>query len=113
EVKDIRWIRTDGTDMTEEEWNTSFVRSLGVLLNGQVMDEVDERGNVIKNGIYLMMVNAYWEGVEYQLPDNHPGEWQLLLDTARPEESFALSSVDGNSYIVAPRSFVMLKLRTT
>lgn len=112
EIKDIRWIRTDGTDMTEEEWNTSFVRSLGVLLNGQVMDEVDERGNVIKNGIYLMMVNAYWEGVEYQLPDNHPGEWQLLLDTAMPEESFELSSVDGNSYIVAPRSFVMLKLRT-
>ena len=112
EVKDIRWIRTDGKDMTEDEWNTSFVRSLGMMLNGQVMDELDEKGNVIKDGIYLILVNAYWEAVEYQLPDSHRAQgWLMVLDTAKPEASFIEDAVDGNAYTVQPRSFVMLKLR--
>jgi isoamylase len=111
EVKDIRWIRTDGEDMTEDEWDTSFVRSLGMMLNGQVMDEVDEKGNIIKDGIYLILVNAYWEAVEYQLPDNYQaGGWQLVLDTAQPEESFQDKPVQEDRYNVQPRSFAMLKL---
>ena len=112
EVKDIRWIRTDGKDMTEDEWNTAFVRSLGMMLNGQMMDEVDEQGNVIKDGVYLVLVNAYWEEVEYQLPDNHEAEgWQLVLDTAQPAASFMENPVDGNAYTVQSRSFALLKLR--
>lgn len=111
EVKDIRWIRTDGKDMTEDEWNTSFVRSLGMMLNGQVMDEVDERGNVIKDGVYLILVNAYWEAVEYQLPDTHETkDWLMVLDTAQPDESFKDRPVEGASYRVQPRSFVKLRL---
>ena len=49
DIKDIRWVRPDGQDMTEEEWNSSFVRVLGMLLNGQVMDEYNERGERIKD----------------------------------------------------------------
>jgi len=111
DVKDIRWIGPDGKDMTADEWDTSFVRSLGMMLNGQVMDEVDEQGNVIKDGVYLILVNAYWEAVEYQLPDNHETDgWRLILDTAQPEASFKEGPVGESQYTVHPRSFVMLKL---
>ena len=30
--------------MTDEAWNAPFVRSLGVLMVGNALDEVDERG---------------------------------------------------------------------
>ena len=111
DVKDIRWIGPDGKDMTGDEWDTSFVRSLGMMLNGQVMDEVDEKGNVIKDSVYLILVNAYWEAVEYQLPDNHDAEgWQMVLDTAQPEVSFKEGHLEESRYTVHPRSFVLLKL---
>jgi pullulanase/glycogen debranching enzyme len=44
EVRDIEWFRPNGQEMTEDEWSHSFVRCLGMLLNGQVMDEWGERG---------------------------------------------------------------------
>src|SRR5690554_1192563 len=110
DVKDIRWIGPDGTDMSEDEWDTSFVRTLGMMLNGQVMDELDERGNVIKDALYLIIVNSYWEAVEYQLPKNGKEyQWLTLLDTSQPEVSFLDKSVEGNNYLVNPRSLVVLR----
>src|SRR5690554_6058645 len=110
DVKDIRWIGPDGTDMSEDEWDTSFVRTLGMMLNGQVMDELDERGNVIKDALYLIIVNSYWEAVEYQLPKNGKEyQWLTLLDTSQPEVSFQDKSVEGNNYLVNPRSLVVLR----
>jgi isoamylase len=110
EIKDIRWIRTDGQDMTDEEWNTSYVRTMGVLLNGEVMDEVDEKGNIIKDGIYLILVNAYWESVEYELPKNgRKTSWKIIFDTSNPTESFEEKQLEGNKYSVNSRSLVMLR----
>ena len=40
-IRDIRWLNTDGTDMTEEEWNTSYIRCMGMLLNGEHMGGTD------------------------------------------------------------------------
>ena len=30
EIRDIMWFNPGGTEMEDEEWNTAFVRSLGV-----------------------------------------------------------------------------------
>lgn len=43
-VKDIYWLDPSGREMTDEAWNAPFVRSLGVLMVGDAIDEVDERG---------------------------------------------------------------------
>ena len=110
EVKDIRWIRTDGQDMTNEEWSTSYVRSMGMLLNGQVMEEVDEKGNIIKDGIFLVLANAYWEPVEFTLPKNGKTSlWEMLMDTANPEGSFNSHKIKENKYVVHSRSLVLLQ----
>lgn len=106
-ITDIRWIRVDGKDMTDEEWNTSFVRSLGIMLNGQVMEEVDERGNTVKDGIYLVLVNSFWEPVEYTLPTNgNPIRWQLIFDTSKEEGAIQDITLEETHYVVQPRSFV-------
>ena len=34
-VKDIRWLNTNGTDMTDEQWAVDFIRCMGMLLNGE------------------------------------------------------------------------------
>ena len=87
QIADIRWLRTDGKDMTDEDWHSSYVRCLGMLLNGQAMEEYDDKGNRITDGIYLMMVNSYWEPIPFMFPkrQNLRGEWQVLVDTFCPE----------------------------
>lgn len=110
EVKDIRWIRTDGEDMTDEEWNTSFVRSLGMMLNGQVMDEVDEKGNVVKDRISLILVNSYWESIEFKLPKNGKNpRWEMKFDTSNPTDSFQKNKKVEDVYHLNSRSLVMLQ----
>ena len=96
--------------MTDEEWNTSYVRTMGMLLNGKVMEEVDEKGNTIKDGVYLILVNAYWESVDYELPKNgKKTSWEILFDTSNPTESFGEKKLIGNKYSVNSRSLVMLR----
>lgn len=110
EVKDIRWIRTDGEDMTDEEWETSYVRTMGVMLNGRVMDEVDERGNVIKDALFLILVNASEETIEYILPANgQQTAWQARIDTSAETAILEEVKLVENRYSVNPRSMVLLQ----
>jgi glycogen operon protein len=86
-ISDIRWLRPDGEDMTEDEWNTSHVRCLGMLLNGQVMDEYDERGRRIKDDILLLLVNSYWEPIEFKIPGKSTDSpWEILVNTHTPKK---------------------------
>ena len=83
-VEDIRWLNTKGTDMTDEQWDTDFIRCMGMLLNGELINEVDEQGEIIKDDILLLIVNSYWEPIGFTLPDSNLGEkWEVLIDTSR------------------------------
>ena len=44
DVLDIAWLDPSGREMTDETWSSPDVRCLGVRLNGDAIDEVDERG---------------------------------------------------------------------
>ena len=46
--KDIAWLKPDGTEMSDEEWNNDFARCLGVFLGGEALQEVDERGRPVR-----------------------------------------------------------------
>ena len=43
-VKDLAWFRPDGQEMTDEEWQNSFSRCLGLRLAGDAIEEVDDLG---------------------------------------------------------------------
>jgi isoamylase len=53
--------------MSEEEWDESYIRYMGMLLNGEYMNKKD-----IENGrqeeILLILVNSYWEPITFTLP---------------------------------------------
>ena len=111
-VSDIRWLRPDGKDMGIDDWQTPYVRCIGMLLNGQEMDEVDEHGIPIKDDILLVIMNAFWDKINFTVPIETLGasnEWVLLVNTAenkQPEEEIKLN----NKVIEVPaRSLIMLK----
>ena len=81
-VKDLSWLRPDGTEMTEEEWSDSQSRSLGLLLAGDAIEEVDDEGLPVRDDTFLILLNAHDEALPFVLPNHQPRiEWEPCLDT--------------------------------
>jgi len=109
DIRDIRWLNTDGNDMSEGEWSTNFIRCMGMLLNGELMTEVDERGEVIKDDILLLIVNSYWEPIYFTLPhEDVSNQWELLVDTSRENIANDYDEVL-DVYEIQSRSLVLLR----
>jgi isoamylase len=84
-VRDIVWLDPNGTQMSDEQWRESFARSLGVFLSGRGLHEQDERGQVIIDSDFLVLVNAHHDAVEFLMPAQpDDARWVLRLDTASP-----------------------------
>ena len=85
EVQDIAWLDPTGAEMTDEMWNSPDVRVLGVRLNGDAIQEINERGERIVDDTFLVMFNAGSSPTPFVIPTIAPvGRWETLLDTADP-----------------------------
>ena len=82
-IKDISFFEPSGKEMSDTAWNDPNVKCLGVRLAGDLINEVDERGEPIKGDTLLLLLNAHWEEIPFTLPDTANGDvWQTLIDTA-------------------------------
>jgi glycogen operon protein len=83
-VKDISWLDPSGEEMADEAWSVGYARCLGVRLAGDIIGDVDERGEPIVGDTLLMLLNAHHEPIEFALPLTHgETDWELVLDTAQ------------------------------
>jgi isoamylase len=110
DIKDIVWLNPDGREMSDEEWNQSFVRCLGMCLAGKALEEKDERGRAIVDDNLLILINAHHEAIPFSLPSlDSPTLWQAVLDTHyeagfAPDEGHA----PGQLYPLQARSVALL-----
>jgi isoamylase len=110
DVSDIAWLDPSGHEMTDETWSSPDVRCLGVRLNGDAIDEVDERGKRIVGDTLLLILNAGEQAVAFTLPATKPeARWETLIDTADPWAP-AQRLRAGGLYELLPRSMAVLKL---
>ena len=112
-VKDIAWLMPDGGEITDPEWNSGAMRSLGVRLNGESMDEVDERGEQIVGETLLLLLNNQPEPVPFQLPRHKPSErWITILDTSVAVDDVFDSPLSSNdAYPLQGHSMSILLLK--
>ena len=110
-IKDITWFMPSGEEMTDDEWNNPLARCLGALLAGSAMDEMDERGRITRDENLILLLNAHYAEVPFQIPPS-PGSnrWQVVLDTSyvvgrRPQEQILES---GDKYPLRGRSLALL-----
>ena len=88
-VRDVTWFNCHGDDMSDEDWS-GHVRCLGMRLAGDLIEESDSRGEVIRGDTILMLMNAHHEQIDFVLPVvSHDHRWELLFDTAVKEKSGA------------------------
>jgi isoamylase len=83
-VKDVSWIRPDGTEMTQDDWNDPAGHVLGMLIHAAAAEERDERGRPLGGDPLLLLVNGGERSRSFALPRlDGPGTWHELLNTAR------------------------------
>jgi isoamylase len=110
EVKDIVWLRPDGREMSEEDWNEADVLTVGVLLTGDAIIEKDALGQPITDDTFLLLLNACHEEMAFRLPDQGRS-WELLLDTTRPATAKPLLLRSRKGFTMTSRSFALLRER--
>jgi isoamylase len=85
EVKDLTWVRPDGREMTDDDWNNGLTRCLSLRLGGDTIEDVDDHGDRIMDDTFLILLNAYWEPLPFVLPAHRRGvRWEPVLDTREP-----------------------------
>jgi len=114
EVKDLSWFRPDGKEMSDEDWDTGFAKSLALRLAGDAIAETDEKGRSIVDDTLLILLNADHAPLTFTLPAHKRGvRWQPMIDTAstarHPKAGIPLKG--GELYQLEPRSLAILRLR--
>jgi glycogen operon protein len=109
-VKDLTWLRADGSEMQQEDWNNATAHALGMLVHGTATDETDDRGHPIHGDTMLLLLNASPGDVHFAMPavegnDRRAGMWTMLVDTAHDEPH----AVHGDAVTLAPYSLVLLR----
>jgi glycogen operon protein len=112
EIRDVMWFNPGGSEMSEEEWTSPFVRCLGILLSGDTIDVLNFEGEPIRDDTFLLLINAHYEPVPFVLPGLEHIEWQLILDTMHAE-GFLMEGTrfaSGDDLDLGGRATCLLKL---
>jgi isoamylase len=86
ETDDIGWLRPDGGPMQDEDWDADFVRSIGLVLNGDAIPWPGPRGEPVVDDTLAVLFNAHDSDVDWAAPGEPWAKaWEVLLDTAAPQ----------------------------
>jgi glycogen operon protein len=110
DAADITWLDASGSEMTDAEWGSPEIRYLGMRLNGDAIDEADERGERVMGDTLLLLFNASGDALPFVLPTiDGADRWELLFDTADPwTPARRLRAAD--RYELAPHSLAGFRL---
>jgi glycogen operon protein len=116
EIRDLTWLNPDGTEISDDQWDEEWMRTLGMQLAGGTLDVIDEQGDPLVDDTLLILLNAHDDTVPFTLPAA-PGNsghgdaaWELLLDTASPDAK-AGTMKPATSFNLQARTVAMFRWR--
>ena len=78
-------INFAATLINEDGWNDPEALALGVYLDGSDAPDTGPDGQPLLDDDFLVLVNGWWEPLEFTIPDCRPGlAWQAVIDTFDP-----------------------------
>ncbi|WP_461451941.1 glycogen debranching protein GlgX [Mucilaginibacter sp.] len=108
-LEDIAWFLPEGTEMSDENWNHDFAKSLGVYLNGKGLHYIDPKGEEVFDDNFYMIFNASDQQLDYHMPEkilDRP--WTKVLDTSEDKVGEDLTNTS-DVIKVNGRSIVLLQ----
>ncbi|MEZ4570069.1 MAG: glycogen debranching protein GlgX [Thermomicrobiales bacterium] len=111
--RDIIWLRPDASEMTSADWSTGWIRSLGVLLPGEGLNEYDGYGNKLADDTLLILLNAHSEPVTFVAPEaDAQAGWTVVVDSAARDSDLSrpcCSWKEGQTIELSGRSLMLLQ----
>src|SRR3954449_2211383 len=109
-VADIDWLTPAGEQMTDEDWDAGFAKSLAMYLNGHGIRETDERGEDVVDDCFYLAFNPHHEPMEFTLPStDYAVGWTVVVDTAELGEVEPVELKAGDRLPVGARATVVLQ----
>jgi glycogen operon protein len=114
EAAELGWYTPAGAPMTQECWDDLSALALGVYLDGSDAPDLGPDGQPLLDDDFLVLVNGWWEGIDFTIPDVRPGvAWHVAIDTFDPAAVSAGSGEAGRrageQMRVGPRSVLVLR----
>jgi isoamylase len=112
EAAELRWFTPAGTEMTAANWSDPGALAIALYLDGSDDPDRAADGTRLVDDDFLVLVNAWWEPLDFVLPDTRPQvTWRVELDTYDPAEPESTSPghKTGAQITVGPRSVVVLE----
>ncbi|HEX7035360.1 MAG TPA: glycogen debranching protein GlgX [Pseudomonadales bacterium] len=108
---EIAWLRPDGDEMSDADWQSGFVKAVGCYLNGDAIRTTDERGRVVRDDDFLLLFNASPESLEWQIPTTLGENLELVVDTAAPVDDENPVRLRGGETFTRPERSLAVLLR--
>ena len=109
-LSDITWFTPDGREMTEEDWESGFGKSVAMFLNGDGIPDRNQRGERITDDSFVMIFNAHDGSIDFTLPASEYGsKWEVVLDTATPQLAEPAPAAAQTVLTVEARSLAVLQ----
>ena len=111
-IEDLAWLRPDGEEMTDDDWDAGFARAVAVYMNGASIPTTDAYGERIVDDSFLVIFNASDHPIDWCVPGPEwSRRWTIDLDTADPRRGDArtVNVKPGDSLAVPDRSMVVLR----
>jgi glycogen operon protein len=115
EASQLRWYTPGGTEMTPGDWSDESALAIMLYLDGSDDPDRADDGTPLLDDDFLVLVNAWWEPLEFVLPSTRPpAEWQAEIDTFDPAAAGPASAgiKAGGRVTVGPRSLLVLADRS-
>ena len=111
EASRLGWFTPAGTPMTQQCWDDGNALALGVYLDGSDDPDTAPDGSLLVDDDFLVLVNAWWEPLEFTIGDCRPGvAWVAEIDTFDPAGvAGAPRRHAGDHVTVGPRSVLVLR----
>ncbi len=108
--REIIWLRPDGHELTEADWRNPEAQAIGVLINGNAIEERSARNEPLRDDVFLLLCNASPKPVAFVVPQAWgEGSWRRLVDTAMTGATAAPGSdYPRGSYCAREWSLVLL-----
>jgi isoamylase len=111
EASELQWFTPQGTGMTSGDWSDTGALAIGLYLDGADDPDHAADGTPLLDDDFLVLVNAWWEPLEFVLPASREGAaWRLEVDTYDPAATgrSAPAQAAGQPVTVGPRSIIVL-----
>jgi glycogen operon protein len=110
ETKDVTWLTTDATEMTESHWTDPRAKCFGMMIDGRAQPTGLKQPGTDET--LLIVMNSYHDAVNFKLPTVGEGiQWLRLCDTNDPKLNGGTAYQFGDAYLVTGRSLLVFLLQ--